>query len=236
MDAFGKKIICALDTSDLDEAFRTVRILKDHVRGFKIGHALTLNYGISVIEQLREAGAERVFLDLKFHDIPNSVGLGVREAAKYGAWMVTVHTAGGPAMMAAAAQEARAYGEEQAPCVLGVSVLTSLDQHTLTDHLGVNRTIEEHMVYMSKLAIDCDLDGLVCSPHEIRAVREAIGHRGLIVTPGIRLATGDNHDQRRVGDARSAIADGADYLVVGRALTGSSDPVAMLGQMAAVPA
>jgi len=236
MDAFGKKIICALDTSDLDEAFRTVRLLKDHVRAFKIGHALTLNYGISVIEQLREAGAPRIFLDLKFHDIPNSVGLAVREAARYGAWMVTVHTVGGPAMMAAAAQEARAYGEESAPCVVGVSVLTSLDQHTLTDHLGVNRTIEEHMVYLSKLAIDCDLDGLVCSPHEIKAIRDAIGHRGLIVTPGIRLATGDMHDQRRVGDARTAIADGADYLVIGRALTGSADPIAMLGQMAAVPA
>jgi orotidine-5'-phosphate decarboxylase len=236
MDAFGKKIICALDTSDLDEAFRTVRLLKDHVRAFKIGHALTLNYGISVIEQLREAGAPRIFLDLKFHDIPNSVGLAVREAARYGAWMVTVHTVGGPAMMAAAAQEARAYGEESAPCVLGVSVLTSLDQHTLTDHLGVSRTIEEHMVYLSKLAIDCDLDGVVCSPHEITAVRAAIAHRGLIITPGIRLSTGDTHDQRRVGDARTAIADGADYLVIGRALTGSPDPVAMLGQMAAVPA
>ena len=236
MDAFGRKIICALDTPDLHEAVRTIRTLKDHVRAFKIGHALTLNHGLSVVEHLREEGAERVFLDLKFHDIPNSVGLAVREAARHGAWMVTVHIAGGPAMMAAAAAEARAFDDENRPCIVGVSVLTSLDQHTLTDHLGVSRSVEEHMVYLSKLAVDCDLDGVVCSAHEIRAIRGAVGPRGLIVTPGIRLASGDAHDQKRVGDARTALADGADYLVVGRALTGSPDPVRMLGQMAAVPA
>ena len=236
MDAFGRKIICALDTSDLDEAFRTVRQLKGHVRAFKIGHALTLNHGLSVIDRLRDVGADRIFLDLKFHDIPNSVGLAVREAARHGAWMVTVHVAGGPAMMSAAAEEARAFSDEDRPCIVGVTVLTSLDQHTLTDHLGVSRTVEEHMVYLSKLAVDCDLDGVVCSAHEIRALRLAVGPRGLIVTPGIRLSHGDVHDQKRVGDAATALADGADYLVVGRALTGSPDPIATLERMSAVPA
>jgi orotidine-5'-phosphate decarboxylase len=236
MDAFGRKIICALDTSSLDEARKTIWQLKDHVGAFKVGHALTLNHGLSVIGHLRDAGARRVFLDLKFHDIPNSVALAVREATRHGAWMITVHIAGGPAMMAAAAAEAREYGDEDPPCIVGVSVLTSLDQHTLTDHLGVHRTVEEHMVYLSKLAVDCDLDGVVCSAHEIRAIRQSIGPRGLIVTPGIRLSGGDTHDQKRVGDASTALADGADYLVVGRALTSSSDPVAMLGQLAAVPA
>lgn len=237
MDAFARKIICALDTSDLQEAFKTVRLLKQHVGAFKIGHALTLNHGLSVIDRLREVGAGRIFLDLKFHDIPNSVGLAVREAARRGAWMITVHTAGGPAMMAAAAAEARAFDtEEHRPCILGVSVLTSLDQHTLSDHLGVGRTIEEHMVYLSKLAVDCDLDGVVCSPHEIRAVRAAVGPRGLIVTPGIRLSAGEVHDQKRVGDARTALDDGANYLVVGRALTASEDPVGTLERLATVPA
>ena len=236
MDAFGRKIICALDTPDLDEAVRTIQTLKGHVRAFKIGHALTLTHGLSVIARLRDVGAERIFLDLKFHDIPNSVGLAVREAARHGAWMVTVHTSGGPAMMAAAAAEARAFSDEERPCVLGVSVLTSLDQHTLTDHLGVDRTIEEHMVYLARLAVDCDLDGVVCSPHEVRAVRQAVGPRGLVVTPGIRLSAGDAHDQKWVGDARTALSDGASYLVVGRALTGTLDPVAMLERMAAVPA
>ena len=237
MDAFGRKIICALDTSDLEEAYKTVRQLKDHVRAFKIGHALTLNHGLSVIDRLREVGAARVFLDLKFHDIPNSVGLAVREAARHGAWMVTVHIAGGPAMMQAAAEEARAFdGEDERPCVVGVSVLTSLDQRTLTDHLGVARSVEEHMVHLSKLAMDCDLDGVVCSAHEIRALRAAVGPRALLVTPGIRLSTGDVHDQKRVGDATTALSDGADYLVVGRALTHSPDPVATLERLAAVPA
>ena len=234
MDALGRKVICALDTSDLDEALRTIRTLKDHVRAFKIGHALTLNHGLSVIETLRDAGAARIFLDLKFHDIPNSVGLAVREAARRGAWMVTIHTVGGPAMMAAAAAEAQAYSDEERPCILGVSVLTSLDQHTLTDHLGVERSIEDHMVYLSKLAVDCDLDGVVCSTQEVRAIRTAVGPRGLIVTPGIRLARGETHDQKRVGDAKTALADGADYLVVGRALTGNDDPVGVLAKMAAL--
>ena len=236
MDAFGRKIICALDTPDLDEAVRIIQTLKGHVRAFKIGHALTLTHGLPVIARLRDVGAERIFLDLKFHDIPNSVGLAVREAARHGAWMLTIHTAGGPAMMAAAAAEARAFSDEERPCVLGVSVLTSLDQHTLTDHLGVDRTIEEHMVYLARLAVDCDLDGVVCSPHEVRAVRQAVGPRGLVVTPGIRMSAGDAHDQKRVGDARTALSDGASYLVVGRALTGTLDPVAMLERMASVPA
>ena len=235
MDSFGRKIICALDTSDLDEALGTVRLLKDYVRGFKIGHALTLNHGLSVIGRLRDAGASRTFLDLKFHDIPNSVGLAVREAARHGAWMVTIHISGGPAMMTAAAEESRAYGDEDKPCVLGVSVLTSLDQHTLTDHLGIGRTVEEHMVALSKLGVECGLDGIVCSAHEIKAIRKAIGPRGLIVTPGIRLAGAEAHDQKRVGNASTALADGADYLVVGRALTGSDDPVRTLERLAAVP-
>jgi orotidine-5'-phosphate decarboxylase len=235
MDAFGRKIICALDTSDLDEAVRTIHTLRDRVGAFKIGHALTLNHGLAVVERLQEEGAARVFLDLKFHDIPNSVGLAVREAARRGAWMVTVHISGGPAMLNAAAEEARAFGDD-GPCVVGVSVLTSLDQHVLTDHLGVSRSVEEHMVYLSKLAVDCGLDGVVCSAHEVKPIRGALGRHGLIVTPGIRLGGHDTHDQKRVGDATTAIADGADYLVVGRALTGSPDPVAMLGQMAAVPA
>lgn len=232
MDAFGRKIICALDTSDLDDATRTVRTLAGHVGAFKIGHALTLQHGLSVIGRLRDAGAPRIFLDLKFHDIPNSVGLAVREAARYGAWMVTVHVSGGPAMMSAAAEEARAFGDADRPCVVGVSVLTSLDQHVLTDHLGINRTVEEHMVYLSQLAVDCDLDGVVCSAHEIRAIRKAIGSHGLIVTPGIRLACGEVHDQKRVGDAPTAIADGADYLVIGRALTTHADPLEALRQLA----
>ncbi len=231
-----RKIICAIDTGNLQEAIRWIRKLSPMVTRFKIGHALTLPYGLDVIAQLQDAGAEKIFLDLKFHDIPNSVALAVREAAKHNVWMMTLHTAGGPAMMTAAVEEARSHGEEQAPNLVGVSVLTSLDQHVLTDHLGVQRTVEEHMVYMSKLALDCGMDGVVCSAHELKPVRAALGHNGIIVTPGIRVAQGESHDQKRVGTPQQALADGADYLVIGRALTDSPDVDATLAAMGFVPA
>jgi orotidine-5'-phosphate decarboxylase len=218
-----RKVICALDTHDVDEAIRVVKRLSPYVGAFKVGHGLTLPYGLDVLDRLRDAGASRIFLDLKFHDIPNSVALAVGEAARRGVWMMTLHLSGGPAMLAASVAEARAWSEGTGPLLVGVSVLTSLDQHTLTDHLGVSRSIEEHMVYLSRLAMDMDLDGVVCSAHEIKAIRQAIGH-GVIVTPGIRLPNGDLHDQKRTGEALQALADGADYLVIGRALTSSDNP------------
>ena len=134
-----RKVICALDTGDLNGALTITSRLKDCVGAFKIGHALTLQYGLDVIPRLQDAGANRVFLDLKFHDIPNSVALAVREAAKRDVWMMTLHISGGPAMMEAAVYEARAHGDTS-PNLVGVSVLTSLDEHTLTDVIGVKRT------------------------------------------------------------------------------------------------
>ncbi len=232
----NRQIICALDTADQNEAIEITKKLSPHVGAFKIGHALTLNHGLDVIDRLRDAGASRIFLDLKFHDIPNSVALAVRQAAKRGVWMMTLHISGGPAMLTAAAEEAAIYPEPNRPILVGVSVLTSLDQRTLTDHLGVQRPIEEHMVYMSQLALDCDLDGVVCSAHEIKAIRSKIKHRGVIVTPGIRLPNTDTHDQHRVGDAGSAIRDGADYLVIGRALIQSENIVGTLSQFGLVNA
>jgi len=219
----NRQVICAVDTPHLNEALDIVSRLKSHVGAFKIGHALTLPHGLDVIDRLKDAGASRIFLDLKFHDIPNSVALAVAEAAKRGVWMMTVHISGGPAMMTAAVEEARSAGEDLRPLLVGVSVLTSLDQRVLTDHLGVTRSVVDHMVHLSKLAMEFDLDGVVCSAEEVRPIREAIGTRGVIVTPGIRLPNTDTHDQKRVGDAGSALEHGADYLVIGRALTGSPD-------------
>jgi len=218
----NRKVICALDTSDIGEALRITRKLANHVGAFKIGHALTLQHGLDVIPQLQDAGASRVFLDLKFHDIPNSVALAVREAAKRHVWMMTLHISGGPAMMTAAVEEARSVSDEEAPLLVGVSVLTSLDQHVLTDHLGVTRNLEDHMVYLSRLAVECGMDGVVCSAQEVASIRRAIGH-GVIVTPGIRMAAGATHDQARTGSASTALAHGSDYLVIGRALTEAVD-------------
>jgi orotidine-5'-phosphate decarboxylase len=229
-----RKVICALDTSDVNEAIATVQKLGRHVRAFKIGHALTLAHGLEVVSRLTDAGAERIFLDLKFHDIPNSVALAVREAAHRGVWMMTVHIAGGAAMMSAAAEETRSFDESNRPLLIGVSVLTSLDQKNLAD-MGVNRTVEDHMVSLSKLALMNGLDGVVCSPQEVGRLRQEMG-RGIIVTPGIRLPSMDVNDQRRTGDALSALKSGADYIVVGRALTNAPDPERTLAAMGLVSA
>jgi orotidine-5'-phosphate decarboxylase len=234
--AFGRglvmrrKIICALDTSDKEEAVRLVQRVKPYAAAFKIGHALTLNYGLDIVDMLHDAGAERIFLDLKFHDIPNSVALAVREAARRRVWMMTLHLSGGPAMITAAVEEARIYPEIERPCLVGVSVLTSIDQHVLTDHLGVARRLDDHMMAMSKLGTDLGLDGVVCSPEEITKIRSVIG-TGIIVAPGIRAASGELHDQRRVSDAATALALGADYLVIGRALTGKRPPEEALQEL-----
>ena len=222
METFQRKIICAIDTGNLEEAVATVKTLRPYCGAFKIGHGLVLPHGLDVVARLQDAGAQRIFLDLKFHDIPNSVAVGVREAASRGIWMTTLHLSGGPAMITAAVEEAKQFGE-RSPLLVGVSVLTSLDQHTLTDHLGVQRNLQDHMVYLSKLGVECGLDGVVCSVHEAPEIRKAIGH-SIIVTPGIRPTSGDVHDQVRIGNAQDALKAGADYMVIGRALTAAKDP------------
>lgn len=217
-----RKIVCAIDTGDLDEAVRTVRRLGPFVGAFKIGHALTLPYGLDVIDRLQDAGAERIFLDLKFHDIPNSVALGVREAARHKVWMTTLHISGGPAMLSAAVEEAHEFSDDVAPLLIGVSVLTSLDNHCLKEHLGIGRGVADQMLALSRLGVECGLDGVVCSVEEVEAVRQAVGH-AVIVTPGIRLPNSNVHDQKRTGDAATALQKGSDYLVIGRILTEARD-------------
>lgn len=225
-----RKIICAVDTGDLGEAREIVAKLKDWVGAFKVGHALTLPYGLNVLDDLRSRGAERIFLDLKFHDIPNTVALGVREAARHGVWMLTLHMTGGRAMMAAAVEEARAFGDESRPHLMGVSVLTSLNQQDLVANLGTTRTLVEHMEALSVMGVDAGLDGVITSVEECRSLRSLLPG-ALLVTPGIRPHGGSLDDQQRVGDGRDAIQAGADYMVIGRALTGASDPEASLREL-----
>lgn len=224
------KIICALDTGNLDLALAMVGKLRDYCGAFKIGHALTLPHGLSVIDRLQDAGAERVFLDLKFHDIPNSVGIAVREAAIHHVWMMTLHLSGGPAMLSAAVEEAKFLSETERPMLVGVSVLTSLDQDTLTDKIGVQREIKDHMLKLSEMGIQAGMDGMVCSVEEAADMRAWFPH-SVIVTPGIRAHSGELHDQTRVGDGKDAIDAGADYLVIGRALTDADDPELALHEL-----
>ncbi len=221
-------VIVAIDTSDLAEAKAQVRKLEKHAFAFKIGHALVLPHGLMAIDELMMAGAQRIFLDMKFHDIPNSVALGVYEATKHGVWMMTLHTSGGDAMMAAAVEAAADANPQIPPVLLGVTVLTSIDQKTLTEQLGVERILEDHAVNLAKRAVSCGLDGVVCSGHEVATIRAAIGPEPVLVTPGIRKSFGETQDQKRVVSGKDALANGATYLVIGRALADAEDPEAAL--------
>lgn len=224
-------LIAAIDTPDLEEAKATVRKLSGTVFAFKIGHALVLPHGLDVIEILQSAGASRIFLDMKFHDIPNSVALGVYQAALRGVWMMTVHASGGRAMMAAAVEAVRDANMEIPPCLVGVTVLTSVDEHTLRTDLGVGRSPSEHALHLAHLAMDSELDGVVCSGQEVSLLRKELGHEAILVTPGIRALDSETHDQRRVSSGGDALAAGANYLVVGRSLTSARDPETALAAL-----
>lgn len=217
-------LIAAIDTPDVNQAIETVRRLKDHVFAFKVGHALVLPHGLSIIDSLRDQGAYRIFLDMKFHDIPNSVALGVYEAARRGVWMMTVHSSGGQAMMAAAVEAVRDANPEIPPCLVAVTVLTSIDETTLSDQIGVARSVHHQVKHLAKAAIQADLDGVVCSGSDVAMLRQELGHEPILVTPGIRPVGGDVGDQKRVSTGGEALRDGANYLVVGRALTSAQDP------------
>jgi len=219
------RLIVALDEPDRDSALRLVERLSGTVGMFKIGSQLFTAEGPELVRQIISSG-ERVFLDLKFHDIPNTVAGAVESAAKLGVSILNVHTLGGSEMMRAAAH---AVGDRgllwiTRPAVLGVTVLTSMDRADLAD-VGITSDLSSEVVRLAALARDSGLDGIVASPHEIRLIRECItAERFIILTPGIRPAWSDKADQKRIATPAAAIRDGADYLVIGRAITDSPDP------------
>ncbi|MBI1848307.1 MAG: orotidine-5'-phosphate decarboxylase [Candidatus Rokubacteria bacterium] len=193
----------------------------------KIGSQLFTAAGPAAIEAAHKRGF-KVFLDLKYHDIPNTVAGAVREATRRGVFMLNVHASGGVAMMRAAAESAAraasAFGVTR-PLCLGVTVLTSLDARALEGEVGARRGLAEHVLHLAALARQAGLDGCVASPQEIRPLREALGAGWVIVTPGIRPAAADD-DQARVATPAAAARAGADYLVVGRPITQAPDPAA----------
>ena len=209
----------------------------------KIGNQLFTAAGPAAVERALKRGC-RVFLDLKYHDIPNTVAGAVREATRLGVTMLNVHASGGSAMMRAAADAATKAAKDFAmarPIVLGVTVLTSLDRKALQGDLAVTGTVEAHVLRLAERARDAGLDGCVASPREIALLRGALGPAWTIVTPGIRPGdatqpggargaisgpTRSNDDQARTATPRSAIAAGADYIVVGRPITAAPDPAA----------
>lgn len=217
-----EKICLVLDVSTRKDAMDLVRSLHDLTGMFKVGMQLFTAEGPALVREILDAGG-KVFLDLKFHDIPNTVKNAAVEAARLGVSMMTIHPAGGTAMMQAVAKELREKFGNAKPAVVGVTVLTSLDDKALAE-IGINSGMDAQVLRMAKLAESSGLDGVVCSPREIQMIRSAVGRGFKIVTPGIRLPGQSADDQQRTATPREAIAAGADYIVVGRAVTNAPNP------------
>lgn len=218
------RILAALDFPEGAQALAMADRLRGAVGGFKVGKQLFTAEGPALVRALTSRG-DRVFLDLKFHDIPNTVGGAVESALRLGVWMVNVHASGGRAMMTAAreaADRAADAGGTRA-LVIGVTVLTSLDAAALRE-TGVAAEPRDQVARLALLARESGLDGVVCSPQEIDVVRQTCGKDFAIVTPGIRAAGDAKGDQARTATAAGAIAAGADYLVIGRPITAARDP------------
>jgi len=229
------QILVALDVSTARDALALADTLRGTVGGYKVGSQLFTSEGPSVVRALVERG-DRVFLDLKFHDIPNTVAGAVAAATDLGVWMVNVHAAGGPAMLAAAkhaAQEAARRRGGTPPLVIAVTVLTSMDEATLRE-VGVNHTPIEQVERLARMTQAAGLDGVVASPQEVAAIRRACGPSFVVITPGIRggTATSGPDDQRRTATPAGAIAAGSSFLVIGRPITGSADPRSAAQRMA----
>ncbi len=220
------KLIVPLDVDNLEAARQLMDMLRGVVGMFKVGHQLFTSVGPRVVEMVHQHG-ESVFLDLKFHDIPNTVAGAVAAATRPGVRMLNVHASGGQAMMAAAVHSAQEHARCSGiprPLLLGVTVLTSIAEEELQQTLGSSRALSEQVVYLAQQAQQAGLDGVVASPHEIRSIREACGENFVIVTPGVRPAGSGSQDQKRVMTPAQAVAAGADYLVIGRPIRNAPDP------------
>jgi orotidine-5'-phosphate decarboxylase len=220
-------LLVALDVDSGDRALTLARSLRDVAGGFKVGSRLFTLEGPALVRQLAESGV-KVFLDLKFHDIPNTVAQAIESAVLTGAWMVNVHASGGTAMMRAAAETATdtaARTGRPRPLVIGVTVLTSMDDATLREG-GVARPLLDQVVALARMARDAGLDGVVASPQETASIRAACGSDFAIVTPGIRGASAgsEKNDQSRTMGPAEAIRAGATFIVVGRPIIAAQDP------------
>jgi len=211
-------IIVALDLPDPDDAATLATQLAPHVGAFKIGKELFTTAGPDIVRRIRDLGAS-VFLDLKFHDIPNTVAKAVTAAARLDVQMLTVHTSGGTAMLKAAAEAAG----ENGPLILGVTVLTSMDETDLYE-VGIQKLPAAQVQHLATLATTAGLRGLVCSPKEIAPLRETFPAEIQLITPGIRPAGTAAGDQKRIMPPAEAIAAGANHLVIGRPITAAKNP------------
>lgn len=221
------QLIVALDVSNLKEAKILVQTLSPVVKIFKIGKELFTACGPSVVEMVQASNA-KVFLDLKFHDIPNTVAGACAAATRLKVFMLNVHASGGSKMMEAAAKSVDQVSAELGlakPCLLGVTVLTSMNESDLIE-VGVEKKVSDQVEHLARLAKKSALSGVVASPHEIELIRKVAGKDFVIVTPGVRPLWAASGDQKRVMTPSEAIQKGANFIVVGRPITQSKDPLA----------
>ena len=218
------KIIVAIDTIDTNEALKLTKLIPD-VGAFKLGLEYFCANGPKGISKISETGA-KIFLDLKFHDIPNTVAGAIKASLNLEPFMMTVHLSGGYNMLHRTMEEVKEYCSKKSlkiPLILGVSVLTSIDNNDFSS-LGITGKVEDQVIRLAKLAEYAGLDGLVCSAKELKAVKKEIGKNLILVTPGIRPDGGEVNDQKRIVTPAKAINDGANFLVIGRPITGASNP------------
>jgi orotidine-5'-phosphate decarboxylase len=225
----GPAVIVALDFARAQPALSLVRRLNPAHCRLKVGKQLFTREGPGIVDALQDRGFE-VFLDLKFHDIPNTVAGACRAAAELGVWMLNVHASGGRRMMEAARESVDAVAKP--PLLIAVTLLTSLDSADLAD-IGIDAAPAEQVVRLARLAHGSGLDGVVCSPADLGALAGALPADFLRVTPGVRPAGVHEGDQKRVATPARAMADGAHYLVIGRPITEAADPAAALAAVAA---
>jgi len=237
IEAARQRLVFALDVDNFDDAEKWVRQLHGHVGVFKVGKQLFTRCGPEVVRMIRAEGGE-VFLDLKYHDIPNTVAKAGLEACRLGVKMFNVHALGGREMMETLVREVDAefpVGSPQRPLMLAVTILTSSTEQTLRE-VGIEHHVSEMVPRLASLARNAGLGGVVASPREVRLIREACGEAFAIVTPGVRPASASLDDQKRVMTPGEAIETGADFLVIGRPISAAPDPVgaaeAILAEMA----
>lgn len=223
-DKRNPAIIVALDVPSHGEAIALAKKLDPKLCSVKVGLELFTAAGPPVVETLQNLGFE-VFLDLKYHDIPNTVAGAVRAAANLGVWMINVHTLGGSVMMRAAVETLQELTVQ--PLIIGVTVLTSMDAKML-EEVGIHTTPREQVLTLARNAVASGLSGVVCSGEEASMLRDQLGADLMLITPGIRLPDGNKDDQKRIVTPEIAIKNGANYLVVGRPITEALDPLAAL--------
>jgi len=224
------RIILALDVPDYDEAVRIAYKFEEHIEIFKVGSELFTAVGPEIIKKINSMG-KKVFLDLKFHDIPNTAAKSAAAAARLGVFMFNVHTLGGLEMMRKAAEVIRKISLDEnieRPKLIGVTILTSMDQAALKDELGIEMRMGVQVKHLAGLAQRAGLDGVVAAPVDAENIRAHFGKDFLIVTPGIRPSWAAPDDQKRMLTPREALRRGADYLVIGRAILSQPDPVSAL--------